>query len=586
MSQRDSGRWICVVSPDREPHALDVRPEPGRTPPPSGTAHGVAVMVDGVSDDVESLAASYRRVGLRRALDDLAGAFAIVLCDAQNDTVLCARDAIGIHPLFYTRRGKELLVSSFVGTLLDQPGVSRDIDPVAAALSIAGEPLELDETFFPAARRIPPGHALEVTAAGSRLFRWWDPGEPDSNRTITPREAERRFEEIFCAAVDRSLDRDGVSMFLSGGIDSATVASVTAERSRRGGLPSPLGLALMVDHPDLDEERNQRTITGDLGLELISTSLGEVGGSGGLLAATLHVSRSESAGPAEIIQPVYDHLARESTARGRTTIVNGQGGDEWLLPPMLYATDRLRRLDLLSLVRLWHAWHTYLPARSARSEARLLLWTYGARPFVRSGAMRFASVRDRRARLLLEAFPTWLAPDATLRRQVVDRIVAAAPWPPGDPYRTARRKLLDRPDRPGITEAAFASQLRTGARIAMPLLDAEVVRFLYRLPPALLLNGGRAKALARATIADRLPSFGGAWSRTVSGESYYTSLITREAPGAWRIAGGAQLLGELGVVDEVVVRTALADGGSGIGMGQVWAATNLDVWLRARLGRD
>jgi asparagine synthetase B (glutamine-hydrolysing) len=585
MSQRDSGRWICVVSPELGAHALEVRPEPGREPPPSATAHGLTVMVDGESNDVESFAASYRRVGLRRALDDLAGGFAIVLWDAQNDTLLCARDAIGIHPLFYSRRGKELLVSSFVGALLDQPGVSRDIDPVAAALTIAGEPLELDETLFPAARRVLPGHALEITPAGSRLLRWWDPGEPDSDRTITPREAERRFEEVFCAAVDRSLNGGAVGVFLSGGIDSAAVASVAAERSRRAGLPPPLGLALMVDHPDLDEEWNQRTITGDLGLELISTSLGEAG-AGGLLAATLQVSRSESAGPADIIQPVYDHLARESTARGRTTIVNGQGGDEWLLPPTLYATDRLRRLDLLSLARLWHAWHTYLPAGSAGSEARLLLWTHGARPFVRSAAMKLASVRDRRARRLLDGFPTWLAPDATLRRQVVDRIVARTPLPSRDPYRDARRRLLDRPDRPGITEAAFASQHRTGARIAMPLLDAEVVRFLYRLPPALLLNGGRAKALARATIADRLPSFGGAWSRTVSGESYYANLIKREAPGAWRIAGGAQLLGEHGVVDEAAIRTALADGGSGIGMGQVWAVTNLDVWLRARLGRD
>jgi hypothetical protein len=92
------------------------------------------------------------------------------------------------------------------------------------------------------------------------------------------------------------------------------------------------------------------------------------------------------------------------------------------------------------------------------------------------------------------------------------------------------------------------------------------------------VSGGRAKALARATIADRLPSFGGGWGRTVSGVSYYGELIGREVPGAWESAGGAPLLAALGIVDTERLARSSAESTRG-----VWPALNVDVWLRARL---
>ena len=117
----------------------------------------------------------------------------------------------------------------------------------------------------------------------------------------------------------------------------------------------------------------------------------------------------------------------------------------------------------------------------------------------------------------------------------------------------------------------------------MPLLDADVVRFLYGLPPALLVNGGRAKALAREAVAWRLPSFGGHWPRTVSGTAYYRRLIQRELPLAWREAGGVPCLAELGIVDESRLAQLLETGKPPPGAGSIWSVINLDVWLRAQL---
>src|SRR4051794_31136831 len=42
-------------------------------------------------------------------LDRLSGRFAFAIRDATNARVLCVRDPLGIHPLFYADRGEEVL---------------------------------------------------------------------------------------------------------------------------------------------------------------------------------------------------------------------------------------------------------------------------------------------------------------------------------------------------------------------------------------------------------------------------------------------------------------------------------------------
>lgn len=599
--QADTGGWICVVERSRGVAGLELRPEDGRPSPLIARTGSVTVVFDGhltnrhglldsrddaSVNDAELILDAYRRLG-DGFLSRVSGAFAVVVWDADKDRLLCVRDPIGIHPLVYSADGGTLLMASSVEVLLRQSSVTPQVDAVATALSVLGVPLRLGQTLFGAVQRVPPGHVLEVTSAGSRVHRYWDPGEPGGEKGLTPHEAATQFDALLRQAADRCLEAGPIGIYLSGGIDSATVAAATAERSSARELPPPVGLALMVEHPDLDEEPNQRAIAADLDLELIPVSIDEAVGPGRLLRATLEVSRSGSAGPAGFIQPIYDFLARAAISRGRETIVNGQGGDEWLLPTHLYAADRLRALDLPALYRVWHAWYHYLPFRSNLSSARLFLWTWGARPLVRAAVHAGPSagrVRDRRARALRARMPSWLAPDAALQHELVERALAAVPEvPASELYRASRRQLLDRPDRPGLTEEAFATRRRLGVRTLMPLLDADLVRFLYRLPPDLLLHNGRAKALSREVVARHLPSFGRGWPRTVSGHTFYPHLVQRELPLAWRDAGGTPCLAQLGVVDESKVARLIETGASTPESGSIWSATNLDVWLRSQL---
>ncbi len=594
---RCAGRWVCVLDRRDGSAELEVLPEAGRPAPATAHAGGIVVVFDGhltdrepiasadpAADDANAILDAYRRLG-EGILGRLSGAFALVIWDAFEQRLLCARDPVGIHPLLYAETGTSLAVAAFVEPLLRLPDTSPRVDPVAATLKILGLPLGPEETFFTSARRVPPGHALEASRSGTRLFRYWDPGEPGSEDGLTQEEAAEGFDALLRQAVERCVGGRPAAVFVSGGIDSAAVAAMAAEVCGDRRLPPPLGVSLVIEHPDLDELAKQRAVAGDLRLELLPTSIERAVGPRGLLCAALDVSSSGSAGPADIVQPVYDFLTHEGLSRGRETFLNGQGGDEWLLPQPVYGVDRLRALDLPALYRLWHAWYDYLPFESNASFARHSMWTWGARPVVRAVALRGARsaprVRGLLAQRFLEKLPAWLAPDPSLRRDIVERGLFAAPRVPfGELYRTSLRAMLDCPDRPGTTEEAFATARRIGARTLMPLLDADLVRFLYRLPPDLLVHGGHAKALARHVVAPRAPTFAASWPRTANGDRYFRALIGRETPRAWREAGGTPLLADLGIVDEPTVTRLVNDGSS---PRWLWPATNVDAWLRSCL---
>src|SRR5207245_10045454 len=124
-------------------------------------------------------------------------------------------------------------------------------------------------------------------------------------------------------------------------------------------LPPPVRLSRASPETDADEEPMQRDVESPLGLEHILHTPAELVGPGSLLEATLKLARSPASRPPELLTPAYDELARLGSSRGCTTILDGTGGDEWLLPPPAYAADRVLSLDSLALAQLCRAWAGY-----------------------------------------------------------------------------------------------------------------------------------------------------------------------------------------------------------------------------------
>ena len=120
-----------------------------------------------------------------------------------------------------------------------------------------------------------------------------------------------------------------------------------------------------------------------------------------------------------------------------------------------------------------------------------------------------------------------------------------------------------------------------------PFCDADLVDMLYRTPPFLLIQDGRSKGLVRSSLARRFPNLGFGRQRKVEATSFYASLIYKGGRDIWQKLGGAQTLGELGIIDEGLLRPTIEQllerRKDGSAAHRVWSTLNLETWARAHI---
>jgi hypothetical protein len=299
--------------------------------------------------------------------------------------------------------------------------------------------------------------------------------------------------------------------------------------------------------------------------------------------------------PPELLDGPYELLARLGRDRGCRIVLSGAGGDEWLLPPPGYAADCVLRLDLHALVDLYRASAGYWPQSRRLDTARRVLWRGGiraaGRSLVNTAAARLAPAvlaRTRRSRAS-SRLPSWAVPDRQTRDLLVTRIAEATNQePPHGALETQRRELLSGANSSTAREAAFETQSRVGVISQAPLLDPDVVGFLYHLPPHRLTEEGQAKAPARRLLARYLPDLVAAWPRTVYADSFWLNTVEEEAPSAWA-ASAEPLAGlaDLGLLEPKTARSRLTGGGATpTELVTAWRALSLGWWIQGVGTRD
>ena len=521
------------------------------------------------------------------------GIYALVVHDEHRAALVAARDRVGTYPLFYADTGNELLLSTSIEMILRDGRVSQELNRAALADHLAHRWPDPGETYYSAVRRVPPGHALVIDRAGRRIVRYWRPtpeGEPVD--WVRPDEVDH-FEELLDQAVTRSLAFGRSGIFLSGGLDSVTIAAVATERCRDLRQPTPMALSLGFSAAGEDEQVVQRRVASDLGLEQLLVPLEEASGRDGLVAAALELS---TRWPLPLVNslwlPAYLHLAREGRALDCEVILSGHGGDEWLTVTPFYAADLILELDIPGLVRLWDNHRRSYPIPS-HQILKNLLWQFGTRPLLGAAAERIVpSWKARRHRRHAAETLAWIAPDPALRRRLEERALTGSEVrrEPGRIYLSEMNRALDHALVAMELEEMFECGRRLGLRLAAPFWDAELLTFLYRTPPDLLNRGGRSKGLVRGMLANRFPNLGFETHRKVTGNTTARTMYVREGQLAWQRLGGATTLEQLGVVDGERVRrmveellTLSVSPEKNLYSYRVWDILTLEAWARAHV---
>jgi asparagine synthase (glutamine-hydrolysing) len=142
------------------------------------------------------------------------------------------------HPLFFARGQRELVISTSLDVIIGHPAISKELNRPAIFSNFLGYLPWLKETFYAQVDRVPPGNAMRVRRGNIEIFRYWDPHPRDESPLWIKENEVGRFDELLTQAVDRFLELGPAGIYLSGGLDSVSVAAVATDRS---SLPASRG---------------------------------------------------------------------------------------------------------------------------------------------------------------------------------------------------------------------------------------------------------------------------------------------------------------------------------------------------------
>ena len=158
------------------------------------------------------------------------GMFALALWDSRQRKLVLARDRLGKKPLYYFASEKRCVFGSELKALVAHGGVPRALDPQALVQYLACEYVPAPLSIYKAVRKLPAAHLAVLDARGFRLKRYWELPRPLAD---APPHAEEELVSLLDRAVQKRLVADvPVGVFLSGGIDSTTIAALAARHRK------------------------------------------------------------------------------------------------------------------------------------------------------------------------------------------------------------------------------------------------------------------------------------------------------------------------------------------------------------------
>ncbi|HVO47231.1 MAG TPA: asparagine synthase (glutamine-hydrolyzing) [Steroidobacteraceae bacterium] len=445
--------------------------------------------------DTEVLLHAYQEWGLR-GLERLEGLFAFALWDGERRRLVLMRDRLGIKPLYYGWEAGTLAFGSEIKAVLAGIDLERTLDEQALSEYLwYGNAFE-DRTFFRNVRALPPGGRLVVEDGKAHVESWWRLESWLAPRThLTESDAVIAVRAAVDAAVARQLVADvPVGIFLSGGVDSSSIAAAAARASRK-----PLASYCVAFDFDngVNELPKARAVARHLGLEHHEL---QVSGAGleETIMALAGIHDEPFADAANI--PLY-LMARELRG-GIKVVLQGDGGDE------MFAG--YRRYSILSRARWWRLWpHPLEPLLAAWAGA-------GGIRLARMGAAAGNADAALRMALLLTVETRRDPPTELLSDEARQHLLAAT-----DPFAAFRRcadrfAQADPVQQMLLTDLTLQlpSQFLTkvdratmahGLEARVPLLDEGVASLAVGLPAGFKVRGARKKIVFRAALRGRLP---------------------------------------------------------------------------------
>jgi len=408
----------------------------------------------------------WRETGVQRILvDELHGDFSFALWEPSRRELNCFRDVMGGRPFYYSSDRGTFSFSNTLRAVHHTPGFREELDGdfIGDFLLVSWCPRPTS-TVYRSIRRLPAGHWLTVTTEGLRIRRFQQ--LPVQEPLFLKQSAEyvEIYRELLAKAVADRLPSGPAAIFLSGGMDSTTVAAIVCTLRNKAGVGKGLHAICADLRPLFEDEEGlvAAKAAAHLGIDLELCNRGDSlpFSKFGELSARL---------PEPVADPYWDtyvYMCERLIGKSRV-MLGGYGGDNILnnetWPYLVFLASRGKFFRALIEFGGYSLRSRKLPPLRAGIRARLRRWF---------GKPEFRAT-----------YPPWLAPDFEKKLDLRNRWQELWDKPPAvhptHPYGyftltdTFWSHVQDKEDAAGT---GLPMDTRS------PLLDYRLLAFLLRVP--------------------------------------------------------------------------------------------------------
>ncbi|MFO0783007.1 MAG: asparagine synthase (glutamine-hydrolyzing) [Phycisphaerales bacterium] len=453
--------------------------------------------------DTEVILQMYLKHGASM-LPRLNGIFTIALWDTRTRTMLVARDALGVKPLYIFESKRGLAFCSEIKGLLHLVPEARTLDHAALHRYLSFLWCPGEGTPLAGVRKLLPGEALELREAKvTKRWTWYQlPMFRGARPDLTEQQSLEGTVKHLRAAVERQMVADvPVGAFLSGGLDSSSIVAFAREQNpdlRCFTIEAAGG----QDEGTTDDLPYAQRVAKHLNVKLDVVRINADRMAGDLERMIVQLDEP-LADPAPLNVLYISQLARDN---GMKVLLSGAGGDDLF--------TGYRRHRAVNAERLW-SWMPR-PARHAldattrrldqrRAWSRRLAKLFSGAGLERDQRIANYFVWSREADLLKLYTPEFRRHLGTaMATEPMTQFLA--PLPPGTP---ALERMLALEQRFFLADHNLIytdkMSMAVGVEVRVPFLDLELVDFAARIPLSVRQRGKEGKWVLKRAMEPYLP---------------------------------------------------------------------------------
>ncbi len=460
--------------------------------------------------DTEVMVEGFAVWGVRATIERLIGMFAFAVWDRSSQTLTLGRDRLGIKPLYWGHANGKLVFASELKALTVLPGWQGEIDRDALAAFLRYGYVPTPMSIYRGVHKLAPGTLLECGKSGEvKHTVYWSLADVAARGQAEPLDlgddaAQDMMESLLADAVRRRMVADvPLGMFLSGGIDSSTVAALMQANSAQPIRTFSIGFR----EPAYDEADHAKLVAAHLGTE----------------HTELYVTPAEAQAVIPNLQRIYDepfadssqiptYLMSEMTRRHVTVALSGDGGDEVFAGYNRYGQGLALAKTIRTLPK---------PVRQAMAGAMTAIspgmWDYASLAVPESVRPRLMGDKIHKLAGVLSEDSVGFYRRLITQWSEASSLVEGAGAPDESLY---GRKLRDKfpddvswmqyldtltylPD--DILTKVDRASMAVALEVRVPLIDHRVVELSWRLPQRFKLRGGVSKWLLRQIAYKYVP---------------------------------------------------------------------------------